>query len=103
MTAGSAPRRASVLVIDDEEIMREILEALLTRAGYEVRLASSGDAGLDLARAMPFDAAIAGSYDCVVVATDHDAFDYRRIADLPLVVDTRNALKEFDRPSILRL
>ena len=34
-------RNASILVIDDEEIMREILEALLTREGYHVRLAAS--------------------------------------------------------------
>ena len=32
-------RNASVLVIDDEEIMREILETLLEREGYTVRLA----------------------------------------------------------------
>jgi two-component system response regulator PilR (NtrC family) len=48
----------AVLVIDDEEIMREVLEALLTREGYEVRLAPSGPEGLELARSMPFDAAI---------------------------------------------
>jgi two-component system response regulator PilR (NtrC family) len=52
------PRTASVLVIDDEEIMREILQTLLEREGYSVRLASSGQEGLDLARALPFDAVI---------------------------------------------
>jgi two-component system response regulator PilR (NtrC family) len=51
-------RTASVLVIDDEEIMREILDALLTREGYHVRLASSGAEGIDLARSTPFDAAV---------------------------------------------
>jgi DNA-binding NtrC family response regulator len=51
-------RNASILVIDDEEIMREILETLLTREGYTVRLASSGQEGLDLARSLPFDAVI---------------------------------------------
>jgi two-component system response regulator PilR (NtrC family) len=56
--SATSRRSASVLVIDDEEIMREILEALLTREGYQVRLASSGEEGLDLARSMPFDAAI---------------------------------------------
>jgi two-component system response regulator PilR (NtrC family) len=50
--------RTTILVIDDEEIMREILEALLTREGYAVRLAGTAAEGLDLARAMPFDAAI---------------------------------------------
>jgi len=52
------PRNASVLVVDDEEIMREILEALLTREGYQVRLAASGAEGLELARSASFDAAI---------------------------------------------
>jgi two-component system response regulator PilR (NtrC family) len=51
-------RNGSVLVIDDEEIMREILEALLTREGYDVRLASSGTEGIELARTHAFDAAI---------------------------------------------
>jgi two-component system response regulator PilR (NtrC family) len=51
-------RSASVLVIDDEEIMREILETLLTREGYQVRLVSSGEEGLELARSQTFDAAI---------------------------------------------
>src|SRR6476661_861821 len=51
-------RHGTVLVIDDEEIMREILETLLSREGYEVRLASSGAEGLEFARALPFDAAI---------------------------------------------
>ena len=37
----TATRPGSILVIDDEEIMREILETLLTREGYEVRLAAS--------------------------------------------------------------
>jgi DNA-binding NtrC family response regulator len=51
-------RTGTILVIDDEEIMREILETLLTREGYEVRLATSGAEGLDLARSHSFDAAI---------------------------------------------
>jgi len=54
----STSRKGTILVVDDEEIMREILETLLTREGYEVRLAASGQEGLDLARALPFDAAL---------------------------------------------
>jgi two-component system response regulator PilR (NtrC family) len=54
----ASTRNGTILVVDDEEIMREILETLLTREGYEVRLASSGQEGLELARALPFDAAI---------------------------------------------
>jgi len=51
-------RKGTILVVDDEEIMREILETLLTREGYDVKLASSGEEGLDLARALLFDAAL---------------------------------------------
>ncbi len=38
--------------------MREILDALLTREGYQVRVATTAPEGLDLLRSMPFDAAI---------------------------------------------
>ena len=51
-------QKNTVLVIDDEAVMREILETLLVRENYEVRLASSGEQGLELARTLPFDAAI---------------------------------------------
>jgi DNA-binding NtrC family response regulator len=51
-------RHGTILVIDDEEIMREILETLLTREGYEVRLASSGAEALEIARALPIDVAL---------------------------------------------
>ena len=54
----TAARSGSILVIDDEEIMREILETLLTREGYDVRLSANATEGLDLARSVPFDAAI---------------------------------------------
>jgi hypothetical protein len=37
------------------------------------------------------------------VTSDHSVFDYARIAAMPLVVDTRNALEAFPRQSIFRL
>jgi UDP-N-acetyl-D-mannosaminuronate dehydrogenase len=52
---------------------------------------------------VPFETALTAQCDCAIVATDHAVFDYGRIAGLPLVVDTRNALKAFARPSIYRL
>ncbi len=58
MAAEPVTRQGTILVIDDEEIMREVLEALLRREGYEVRLASSGAEGLDLVRSVPVDAAV---------------------------------------------
>jgi two-component system response regulator PilR (NtrC family) len=58
-TERAEPRATgSVLVIDDEEIMREILEALLTREGYRVHLAASGAEGLEFVRTTPVDGVI---------------------------------------------
>ncbi len=50
--------KGTVLVIDDEEVMREILEALLGGDGYRVKLAETGEAGLELARREPIDLAV---------------------------------------------
>src|SRR5207244_884161 len=51
-------RQGSILVIADEEIMREILEALLAREGYSGRVAARGAEGSELAKSLPFDAVI---------------------------------------------
>ena len=49
---------ASILVVDDEEIMREILESLLTREGARVRLAGTGNEGVEAARTATYDAVL---------------------------------------------
>jgi UDP-N-acetyl-D-glucosamine dehydrogenase len=42
--------------------------------------------------------------DCIVVITDHKAVDYAPIVkNAKLILDTRNALKQFDSPNIVRL
>ena len=51
-------KRERILVIDDEEVMRDVLSSLLTEAGYRVTLARDGREGLSLARKGGFDAAI---------------------------------------------
>src|SRR5512143_927184 len=48
----------AILVVDDEEVMRDVLETLLTQAGYRVTLAEDGVEGLALARRQTFDAVI---------------------------------------------
>src|SRR5215468_9915603 len=40
-------KKGSVLVVDDEEIMREVLETLLAAEGYRVDLAKTGEEGLE--------------------------------------------------------
>lgn len=45
----------TVLVVDDNEAARKVAEAFLRRGGYEVHLASSGKAALELAEQLRFD------------------------------------------------
>ena len=59
--------------------------------------------GAHVLKSIPFEAAIASPPDCAVIATDHTSFDYERIATMPLIVDTRNALKLSRGGSIFRL
>src|ERR1700752_2805792 len=40
-------KKGAVLVVDDEEIMREVLETLLNAEGYRVDLAKTGEEGLE--------------------------------------------------------
>jgi CheY-like chemotaxis protein len=50
-TSAAAPR---VLVVDDDPLIRDMLETSLTRAGYRVTLAADGDAAIAaLQRATP--------------------------------------------------
>ena len=87
-------RTGSILVIDDEEIMREILEALLTREGYDVRLAASGAEGIELAKTVPLDAAIVDvmmpGMDGIAVLDELKKFD----DELPVLMITAFASVE---------
>jgi DNA-binding NtrC family response regulator len=49
---------ARILVIDDEPQVRNLLERLLTREGYEVVCAGDGDEGLKAYREAPADVVI---------------------------------------------
>ncbi len=49
------PKKGTVLVVDDEEIMRDVLEALLTEAGYKVDLAKSGEEAIEAYTRKPYD------------------------------------------------
>jgi DNA-binding NtrC family response regulator len=51
-------RPEAILVIDDEEVIRDVLHTLLTQAGYRVVLAEDGPSGLALARQQEFDAVV---------------------------------------------
>ncbi|MEW6731245.1 MAG: sigma-54 dependent transcriptional regulator [Acidobacteriota bacterium] len=48
-------KKGNILVIDDEEIMRDVLESLLTQEGYRVELTKTGEEGLERYQQRPFD------------------------------------------------
>ncbi len=48
----------TILVVDDEELVREVSRAALERQGYRVFLAGSGPAAIDLAKRLPDDIAL---------------------------------------------
>jgi DNA-binding NtrC family response regulator len=51
-------RRERILVIDDEEVVREVFQRLLKSEGYHAELCTSGEEGLKLVREREFDAVI---------------------------------------------
>jgi UDP-N-acetyl-D-glucosamine dehydrogenase len=54
-------------------------------------------------RAVPLTRGAIAQYDCVVIVTDHQAFDYDAlVAEADLIVDTRNAIKQ-PHPNVFKL
>ena len=51
----SGPRAASILVVDDERLIRTLVAKHLEREGHDVRMASGGPEALALMRDHPFD------------------------------------------------
>src|ERR1043166_8781018 len=49
------PKRAKILIVDDERSIRELLEIFLKKEGYSVASVSSGPEGIALVRANEFD------------------------------------------------
>ncbi len=48
-------KKGSVLICDDEEIMRDVLETILSSAGYKVDLAKQGEDAIELYGKKPYD------------------------------------------------
>lgn len=48
-------KKGVILVVDDEEVIRDVLESLLTGEGYQVDLAKTGEEGVDKFQQRPYD------------------------------------------------
>lgn len=51
-------KKGSILICDDEEIMRDVLETILSAAGYRVELAKTGEEAIEMYSQKPFDAVL---------------------------------------------
>ena len=51
----SMAKKGSILICDDEEIMRDVMETILTTAGYKVELAKTGEEALEIYSHRPFE------------------------------------------------
>jgi UDP-N-acetyl-D-glucosamine dehydrogenase len=85
----------------------DVLELLIKRGAvvsYSDPWVPTLQHGSHTFEAVTEEAAFEGEPDCVVICTDHSAFDYDRIVrNAALIVDSRNALKNRKEPSIFRL
>jgi len=72
---------------------------------YVPTLAAASWHGPEALESLPIDARVLDAFDCVVITTDHTAFDYQVIHDHSRsIVDTRNALGSVSRrPGVIRL
>lgn len=74
----------SILLIEDDEALAQLVQLLLERAGYSVRAANNGERGLDIAQQMPPDLVL---LDILMPDMDgwHVYEGLRRITDAPVL------------------
>ena len=84
----------------------DILQILSDQGGvvsYTDHLVPRLSLGGNILESQPMETA-ARQADCVVIVADHSSVDYERLVrDSRLIVDTRNRLRGFDAPHIIRL
>jgi DNA-binding response OmpR family regulator len=76
-----------ILIVDDEELLRELLANSLRRAGYEVQTAPSGEAALAIFAQLPADLLLVD-----IRMPDMNGYDFCRIirqqSDVPIILLT---------------
>src|SRR5215470_12607965 len=48
-------KKGTILIVDDEEVMRDVLGSLLEEEGYQIELSKTGEEGIDKFQQRPFD------------------------------------------------
>jgi two-component system cell cycle response regulator len=100
-----APRRGTILVVDNSPVNLSLMQCILEPFSYQVRIAETVDEGLALARQSPFDLIIS---DVHMPVRDGFAFIQAIRADpqlrcIPFIFLSSTALSATDRSSALAL
>jgi len=82
MTAEPSPPAAAILVVDDDEVMRDLLRRVLERSGFEVVTATHGREGVEQARGRAVDLTIT---DMVMPVMDGIEFIQAMVAEQPSI------------------
>lgn len=95
---------ARILVVEDNEPLRNLLDTLLTDAGHEVLLAPHGESALSIAETAPPDLVVV---DCVLPGIDGIAFagslwSRKGLGSLPVIFYSAYGLTDGLRPLIRR-
>jgi len=100
----NTPRQGAftILVIDDEESVRDLIDEVLRTSGHRILLASSGDAALEMVQAshpdlILVDYALPGMTGLEVVQRLKASADTRRIPIVALTSATAHVANELSR------
>jgi len=81
-------KKPSILLIDDDDSLRRVMEFTLTEAGYKVHKATSGEEGLQLFEKDAFDVVITDITMPGISGLDVMKSIHRKEANLPVVIIT---------------
>ena len=88
-----------ILVVEDEERIRQFLQRGLSYEGYRVDIAEDGQTGLEIARDQPPDLVLLDIHlpDVDGLSVCHELNDAADTCDIPVIV-----LSAMERPDIIR-
>jgi len=100
--------RKRLLIIDDDDRCRGLLEVQLELEGYAVQAASSGSTGIEEMRKRRFDTVIADSHLPEVTGSEFAEFSKTTWRDTPVILLSRNlnylteSIDQFDAAICIR-
>jgi DNA-binding NtrC family response regulator len=93
-----------ILVVDDEQMIRDLAARILTRAGYEIELAESGQAGVDRFHQLGSEIGLVLLDLSLDDLSGEDVLAHLRLTspELPCIISSGHSLSDFELPEKLR-